>query len=58
MGLLAALDTACLLTPRAWATSARERVVSIFPDGGGSDRCQVLSWTSAADFGVSAMYRG
>ena len=29
MGLLAALDTACLLTPRAWATSARERVVSI-----------------------------
>ena len=41
MGLLAALDTACLLTPRAWATSARERVVSIFPDGGGSDRCQV-----------------
>lgn len=41
MGLLAALDTACLLTPRAWATSARERVVSIFPDGRGSDRCQV-----------------
>ena len=40
-GLLAALDTACLLTPRAWAMSARERVVSIFPDGGGSDRCQV-----------------
>ena len=29
MGLLAALDTACLLTPRAWAMSARERVVSI-----------------------------
>ena len=29
MGLLATLDTACLLTPRAWATSARERVVNI-----------------------------